>query len=61
MREEYCVGYTPGAWDPRFIHSIIDIPLYFRRVVMDPQSAKITTTTTWTGEQLFCKINKLSL
>ena len=27
MREVYCVGYTPRAWDPQ---SILDIPLVFR-------------------------------
>ena len=36
MREVYCVEYTPCAWDPRSLQSILDVPLYFRRVVMDP-------------------------
>ena len=34
--EVYCVGYAPRAWDPRSLQSILDVPLYFRRVVMDP-------------------------
>ena len=29
MREVYCVGYTPRAWDPRTLQSILDGPLYF--------------------------------
>ena len=29
MREVYCVGYTPHAWDPRSLQSILDVPLYF--------------------------------
>ena len=36
MREVYCVGYTPRGWDPCSLQSILDVPLYFRRVVMDP-------------------------
>ena len=29
MREVYCVGYAPRAWDPRSLLSILDGPLYF--------------------------------
>ena len=29
MREVYCVEYTPRAWDPRSLQSILDVPLYF--------------------------------
>ena len=28
MREIYCVGYTPRAWDPRFLWSMLNGPLY---------------------------------
>ena len=28
MLEVSCVGYTPRAWDPRFLQSILDGPLY---------------------------------
>ena len=37
--KEYQRGHTPLAWDLRFLQFILDAPLYFRRVVMDPQSA----------------------
>ena len=36
MREVYCVRYTPRAWDSRSLLSILDVPLYFRLVVMNP-------------------------
>ena len=29
IREVYCVGYTPRAWDPLYLQSILDGPLYF--------------------------------
>ena len=29
MREVYCVVYTPRAWDPRSLQSILNIPLVF--------------------------------
>ena len=31
MRDVYCVGYTP-----RSLQLILDVPLYFWRVVLDP-------------------------
>ena len=34
MREVFCVEYTPHARDPRSLQSILDVPLYFRRVVI---------------------------
>ena len=49
MHEVYCVGYSPRAWAPRSLQSMLDDSFYSRLVVMDPQSARITTTTTfWT-------------
>ena len=48
MRGVSCVGDAPRTWNPRSLQSIPDVPLYFRRVVIDPQSAGITTTTTTT-------------
>ena len=30
MREVYCVGYTPRAWDPRSLQPVLDGPLFFR-------------------------------
>ena len=30
MREVSCVGYTPRAWDPRSLQSILDVSLVFR-------------------------------
>ena len=29
MREVSCVGYTPRAWNPRSLWSMLDGPLYF--------------------------------
>ena len=26
MREVFCVGYTPRAWDPRYLQAILDGP-----------------------------------
>ena len=48
MREVYCVRYTPRAWDPRSLYSLYQmLPLFFRRVAMDPQNAySITITNT---------------
>ena len=48
MREVYCVEYTPRAWDLRSLQFILDVPLYFWRVAMDPQSVRTITTTTTT-------------
>ena len=39
MREVYFVSYTLRAWDSRSLQLILDVPLYFRRVVMDPYRA----------------------
>ena len=54
MREVSCVEYSPRAWDPRSLQSILDVPLYFWLVVMDPKSARTTTIiiTTITTRQL---------
>ena len=30
MRDVYCVRYTPCAWDPRSLQSILDVPLVFQ-------------------------------
>ena len=37
MREVYCVGYTPCAWDPRSLQSILDVPLVFRSFTTSSQ------------------------
>ena len=29
MRKVYCLGYTPRAWDPRSLQSILNVPLVF--------------------------------
>ena len=29
MCEVYCVGYTPRAWDPHSLQSMLNCPLYF--------------------------------
>ena len=32
MREVSCVGYTPRAWDPRSLQSMLNGPAYFGRL-----------------------------